>query len=212
LIAGVALEPAPPATLRHGVPAAGVLLWAQERRDAPSMLIRNPAAMTQVRAAKPASGIGEILAGAHFIDAYRVVVADDRLDALQATRMALGHQPGWVDALLALRNGIVAPLGLKTSGRDAEPALETIGIMPIQSVTPSRVVLGFADRHLDFRVVMDVARADGGSAVTATTLVRLNNLFGRLYLAAITPFHRVIVRTMLKRMATRLGALRAAAR
>jgi len=168
--------------------------------------------MTQVRATKPAPGIGEILVGAHFVDAYRVVVADDGLDALHATRVAMGHQPGWIDALLALRNGIVAPFGLKTSGRDAEPALEAIGIMPIQSVTPSRVILGFADRHLDFRVVMDVVRADGGSAVTATTLVRLNNLFGRLYLTAITPFHRVIVRTMLKRMATRLGPLHGATR
>jgi len=169
-------------------------------------------AMTKVRAAKPASGIGEILVGAHFIDAYCVVVADGGLDALDATRAALGQPPRWVDALLALRNGIVAPFGLKTSGRDAEPALETIGIMPIQSATPNRVILGFADRHLDFRVVMDVVRAGGGSAVTTTTLVRLNNLFGRLYLTAITPFHRVIVRTMLKRMATRLGALQGATR
>jgi hypothetical protein len=37
--------------------------------------------------------------------------------------------------------------------------------------------------------------------VTATTLVRTHNLVGRLYLLVITPFHRVIVRTMLAQAA-----------
>jgi hypothetical protein len=46
---------------------------------------------------------------------------------------------------------------------------------------------------------------DGGSVVTATTLVRLNNLFGRVYLTAIMPFHKAIVRTMLKGMAIGIG-------
>ena len=34
----------------------------------------------------------------------------------------------------------------------------------------------------------------------ATTLVKTHNLFGRIYLATILPFHRLIVRNMLQRV------------
>jgi hypothetical protein len=69
------------------------------------------------------------------------------------------------------------------------------------SETPDRLVAGFNDSHLDFRVVIDVAGADVGRRVTATTLVLTHNLLGRTYLAIILPFHRLIVRTMLRQVA-----------
>ena len=55
---------------------------------------------------------------------------------------------------MSLRNTLVAPFGLKTSGASA--AREMIGIFPIVSQTPDRLVAGFNDSHLDFRVVVDV--------------------------------------------------------
>ena len=161
--------------------------------------------MNEVQAIRPALGIGELLVGAQFADAYRVAVAVAELDATCAARAMIEHPPRWVDGLMALRHRLVAPLGLKTAAGEEARDLETIGLFPIRSATSDRVVLGFEDKHLDFRLVVDVAKAEGGSTVTATTLVRLNNLFGRVYLATIMPFHRAIVRTMLKGMATRIG-------
>jgi hypothetical protein len=38
--------------------------------------------------------------------------------------------------------------------------------------------------------------------VTLTTLVKTHNLFGRIYLATITPFHRRIAPAMLRRIVT----------
>jgi hypothetical protein len=76
-----------------------------------------------------------------------------------------------------------------------------IGIFPVISETPERLVAGFDDRHLDFRVVVDVASSGQGQDVTATTLVLTHNLLGRTYLAIITPFHRLIARTMLRQVA-----------
>ena len=78
---------------------------------------------------------------------------------------------------------------------------ETIGIFPVVSETPDRLVAGFNDRHLDFRVVVDVVGADGSRHVTATTLVLTHNLLGRTYLAIIMPFHRLIVPAMLRQVA-----------
>ena len=47
-----------------------------------------------------------------------------------------------------------------------------IGIFPVISQTPDRLVAGFNDSHLDFRVVVDVATHGAGQQVTATTLVQ----------------------------------------
>jgi len=160
------------------------------------------ARMSKAHAVEPEAAIGQILAGAQFIDAYQVSVAGVGLDAADAARRMFAQQPGWVDGLMALRNAIVRPFGLKT-GHDAAGHLETIGIFPIESLSPRRAVLGFEDKHLDFRVVVDVAESGGTSQVTATTLVRLHNLLGRTYLAAILPFHRIIVRALLEQMARR---------
>ncbi|HLZ84703.1 MAG TPA: DUF2867 domain-containing protein [Caulobacteraceae bacterium] len=156
--------------------------------------------MTEAYAIRPAADVGRFLVGAHFIDAYRVRVAAGDLDAADAARSMLAQPPAWTRRLMALRNVLVAPFGLKT---DAGPGdrRERIGLFPIESATPNRVVLGFDDRHLDFRVVVEVAGAGGVSEVTATTLVRLNNRLGRAYLAAILPFHNLIVRSMLSRVA-----------
>ena len=80
-------------------------------------------------------------------------------------------------------------------------AADIIGIFPVLSETPDRLVAGFNDKHLDFRVVVDVATSGQGRRVTATTLVLTHNLLGRTYLAIILPFHRLIVRAMLRQVA-----------
>jgi hypothetical protein len=133
------------------------------------------------------------LPDADFSDAYSVHVAEP-LDALQAARRMVGRRPRWVDGLLVLRNLAVMPFGLK---RGAPIGAERIGIFPVVSASPNRVVMGFDDAHLDFRVVVDVAQEGSGRQVTATTFVRTRNRLGRLYLATMKPFHRVIVPAML---------------
>jgi hypothetical protein len=144
---------------------------------------------------------GTLLAGAQFADAFRIEVDDQALDARQAAQRMLGRPQPWIDALLKLRHMIVAPFGLKTSGNTESPPRETIGLFPILSETPDRLVAGFNDKHLDFRVVIDVAPPAGiHQQVTATTLVLTHNAFGRIYLAFILPFHRLVVRTQLKQV------------
>jgi hypothetical protein len=140
-----------------------------------------------------------LLAGAQFIDAYRVAINDTSLDARRAAQCMFERQPPWVEALVAMRNILVAPFGLKTSGEGEPAPCGIIGLFPVLSETRDRLVAGFDDRHLDFRVVVDVAPCDLGQQITATTLVLTHNLLGRFYLAIILPFHRLIVRTLLQR-------------
>ena len=104
------------------------------------------------------------------------------------------QRPRWVSGLLVLRNLAVTPFGLK---RGPPAGAERIGVFPLVSASPERVVMGFDDAHLDFRVVVEVALEASGRRVTATTYVRTRNRLGRLYLVAVKPFHHVIVKAML---------------
>lgn len=149
----------------------------------------------------PAVDTHPLLAGAQFADAFRIEVADRNLDARQAAERMMARQPRWAEALLSLRNMLVAPFGLKTSGASAAAPREMIGIFPIVSQTPDRLVAGFNDSHLDFRVVVDVTAPGDVRQVTATTLVLTHNWFGRSYLAIIKPFHRLIVPALLRQVA-----------
>jgi hypothetical protein len=146
-----------------------------------------------------------VLSGAQFIDAFRVAIGKQQLDAREAcTRMVL-HGPRWIDALVRLRNVLVAPFGLKTSGEGAPAPHGLIGLFPVVSETPEQLVAGFNDYHLDFRLVVDVAGDDARRQVTSTTLVRTHNLLGRTYLALIMPFHKLVVRGMMRRIAEPAG-------
>jgi hypothetical protein len=62
--------------------------------------------------------------------------------------------------------------------------------------------MGLADKHLDFRLAIDVAALDERRReVVATTLVQTHNTLGRAYLAIVLPFHRLIVPSMIARVA-----------
>ena len=144
-----------------------------------------------------------LLRGAQFMDAYRLEVNGENLDARKAAERMMAHAPRWVDMLLALRNIIVTPFGLKTSSEDRRAPRDIIGIFPVVSETPERLVAGFNDKHLDFRIVVDVATSGQRQSITATTLVLTHNWLGRTYLAVIMPFHRMVVRAMLRQVTPR---------
>lgn len=153
-----------------------------------------------VREVTPEVDAGAFLAGAQFVDAFRVEVGTATVNAREAcTRMVL-NGPRWIDALTRLRNILVTPFGLKTSGEGAYAPGGLIGLFPVLSETPERLVAGFDDSHLDFRIVVDVTGDAAGRQVTSTTLVRTNNLLGRTYLALIMPFHKLVVRSMMGRI------------
>jgi hypothetical protein len=154
-----------------------------------------------VREIKPTVDADALLAGAQFADAFGLDIDGRTLDARQAAERMIGRSPRWIDMLVTLRNILVAPFGLKTSGAGTTTPRDMIGIFPVISQTPDRLVAGFNDKHLDFRVVVDVAATGHGQQITATTLVLTHNWLGRTYLAIILPFHRLVVRTMLAQVA-----------
>ena len=154
--------------------------------------------MAGISERKPDSALAALLPDADFADAFALAIAG-KLNANEAAQRAFGRVPAWVSWLMALRNRLVRPFGLKTAVDD-NLRVARIGYFPVVEANESRVVLGFPDRHLDFRVVVVAESLHEGTLVTATTLVRTHNRFGRVYLAFVRPFHRVIVPAMLRQV------------
>jgi len=102
--------------------------------------------------------------------------------------------PGWARLLLKVRALVTGPFGLSQNGPDAP---DKLGPFPVESETETEILAGFDDKHLNFLVsVMSV----DGRAILATW-VAPHNLGGRIYLAAIMPFHIAIARNALARVA-----------
>jgi hypothetical protein len=114
-----------------------------------------------------------------------------------------GHAPPWIRGLLGLRNLMTRPFGLKPGRDRAAPDAPQIGIFPVIRQSPGEVIMGLNDRHLDFRVSVEIRNLDAGRQdISVSTAVKTHNLFGRGYLAIVKPFHRLIVQTMLRQAAS----------
>lgn len=136
------------------------------------------------------------LADSDWADAWRVVVPSRFKNAREAAKVIVSAFPQWTYPALLLRQLLVAPFGLKR-GSSNEPKADVIGIFPVTNESRDRLVAGFDDKHLDFRIIVDLDDTDQGQAVTLTTAIRRHNRLGQAYLQLVLPFHRAIIRSAL---------------
>ncbi|MDA4847332.1 DUF2867 domain-containing protein [Hoeflea poritis] len=140
--------------------------------------------------------VGSILHGrmAHgdFLDCYSV---ESPMPPRPAAEIITAF-PGWARFLVLLRRVLTAPFGLSNDG---PAAVDKIGPFPVEAETASELIAGFNDKHLDFRV--SVFSENG--RVSLATWAHPHNIGGRLYLAVIMPFHILIARNALARVASR---------
>lgn len=159
----------------------------------------------------PNTAILKLYAKTHLADAYAADLPPDAsADPEALARFIFAQRSVWGDALMRLRDRLVARLGLKTSAQLAslspQEQAARIAIFRIYSITPTEIVLGEDDSHLDFRVsvLCSAASPDGARRVTVSTVVHCHNLLGRIYIRIIAPFHRRLVQHSL-RSAARAG-------
>jgi hypothetical protein len=160
----------------------------------------------------PLSAIADWYRGADLLDSYAVSLSSGMSgDPATLARALFERPPVWILGLLRLRDGLVAPLGLKTTTDIGNAGVvdgrDRIGFFPVIERSPREIVLGEDDRHLDFRASVLVLADDGRGPrrLVVTTAVRCHNLLGRGYLRLITPFHGLVVRSNLRR--PRLGGI-----
>ncbi|ROT05052.1 DUF2867 domain-containing protein [Lepagella muris] len=99
--------------------------------------------------------------------------------------------PKWALWLLKLRDFIVKPLGIKASKSFKEL---------IREENSHEIILGTKDKHLTFYVSISCIETRCNEQIASiTTLVKYNNILGKMYFVAIWVFHKFIVHKMLKR-------------
>ena len=125
-----------------------------------------------------------------FIDGYAV---KSNLSPQQAAQAGFA-MPGWANALMRLRNLLMKPLGLKTESSDTGDR----AIFPVHIDETDELIIGTDDRHLNFRIA--IVRQNG--MIHMATWVHRNNLLGRIYLAVVMPFHILLTRGAMRRIAS----------
>ena len=149
------------------------------------------------------------LAGAPwFQDSYRAPQTHLTSDMAAIFLALFAHHPGWIKAVLIMRNCIAGWCGLAVPSAASilHPAPrahyavgDVIGPWPIYVLTEHELVAGRDNRHLDFRLSVLREMHDGGPSVVVSTICSVHNVAGKIYLFFIVPFHKWGVKRLIAR-------------
>ncbi|WKK77121.2 DUF2867 domain-containing protein [Marivirga salinae] len=134
-----------------------------------------------------------------FYDTFSTTNKKDNLEEI--AHLILDNPPKWIKSLFTLRNKIAKLIGLKTEKpADYNERFEVggyIGFFKIFSITQNEIVLGANDSHLNFRAIV-ANKIEDLHNIKFITLVQYNNSTGRIYMSVVKPFHRLVVKRMVK--------------
>ena len=98
---------------------------------------------------------------------------------------------------MALRNLLVAPFGLITGvGRWQDGGAGFLARLPVRHDRPDLFETGLTDRHLTFTIRVETQPG----RVAVRTLIWFHSVLGRVYLRAVLPAHKAILRRMVARL------------
>ncbi|MGH1485572.1 MAG: DUF2867 domain-containing protein [Cellvibrionaceae bacterium] len=137
----------------------------------------------------------------YYRDSFKVNVNKVDLDAKHVYHSIFGFLPKPVQFALSLRNIIVKPFGLAASNTEMSLPLENIkagkkaGFLTIETVSDSEVVCGAYEANMD--MWLSVLRLSE-QEFSVSTLVNLKTKTGRVYMAFIKPFHKLVAKYCIK--------------
>jgi hypothetical protein len=149
-----------------------------------------------------------LVGNSDFRDSYRVPLSQPELTMAEIFFAVFGHTPFWMKAMLIIRNAAARLVGLEapTVAEIMRPQIadgyrvgDKIGPWPVFFVGEDEVIAGRDNGHMDFRLSVLKVRKDDGAEVVVSTVCAVHNLFGRIYLFLIVPFHRAGVQRLLSR-------------
>ena len=144
-------------------------------------------------------GIKAILPKIDFADTFSTTNHTHTI--AEITNLIFNTTPSWVKALFTIRNRIVGLFGLTTKPpADYNTEYRVggyIGFFKIYALANNQVILGANDTHLNFRAVVKNSDQTFGN-IKVITLVEYNNKKGKIYMQLIKPFHKLVVKRMVK--------------
>jgi len=107
--------------------------------------------------------------------------------------------PKWIAGLFKIRNSIGKLIRLKsTKPTDYNTDYKVggyVSFFKIFYISDDEIILGANDNHLNFRAVINNTKTEINN-IKVTTLVEYNNIKGKIYMALIKPFHRLVIMKM----------------
>jgi hypothetical protein len=141
----------------------------------------------------------------NYSDTYQIRSKTNHTIDTLITEMFCAPAPTWVLYLLKIRNSIVRIFNLKTGNKDEiKKAVyysvgSKAGYFTVLDRNDNEIVMGEKDKHLNFRTSVFIQRNNSDSEIYLSTIVQYNNIWGRLYFWPVKPFHRLIIRSLLKK-------------
>jgi hypothetical protein len=149
----------------------------------------------------------KMIESAYFSDSYSAPLINEKAGIVEIFFGIFGHHPKWMKIVIIIRNKIVSLFGLdtSTSAEILQPQIKShyavgdkIGPWSIYHLTQDELVAGRDNKHLDFRLSV-LRMADAGEpSVVVSTICNVHNLFGKVYLFFIVPFHKWGVRKIIE--------------
>ena len=149
---------------------------------------------------------------ADFQDSYMLSSFEKEVEPLAVYLLMVNQTPTWVNSLLSVRNKMVRFVGLKDVGTLGGLKLEhyknkesrvgmQLDIFTIAVSTPTEIILVLNDTHLDIKLSILIQKENNKNSISMSSIVKFHNIWGRLYMFAITPFHKRIVKRLLQNVA-----------
>jgi uncharacterized protein DUF2867 len=153
----------------------------------------------------------DLIAISYFHDSYRAPLNRPELGIVDIFFAFFGHEPLWMKLTLIARNAVARLAGLEapTVAEIMTPEVRTnysvgekIGPWPIFFLGDNEIVAGRNNKHMDFRVSVLKAVDGVAPSVVVSTVCTVHNLFGKIYLFFIVPFHRKGVQLLMAKAVT----------
>lgn len=148
-----------------------------------------------------------------FLDYWGIKLNRTDVDIHDLVNCFFTAAPGFVTGLMKLRDSIVGKMGLKTVGDYSkrkkvsfEPGKD-MGLFKMFQMNDHEAIIGADDKHLNFRVSLYVKPGIQNTEVLISTVVLFNNRWGKVYMTLVSPFHKIVVKGMIKQIQKSLAAL-----
>ena len=146
-----------------------------------------------------------------YVDSYAASLKSincKHIDVNTLLKAMIKTTPNWIFFLLKIRDKCVAKLGLKINNHSYSKKdlsskinvmfLKQLDDIDVEEYEGKELIISMADNHLDFWSSLLIQDSENNVSVTFTTYVLFNNMFGRIYFFIIKPFHKMIIKSLLK--------------
>ncbi|WP_201778247.1 DUF2867 domain-containing protein [Thalassomonas viridans] len=137
----------------------------------------------------------------YYCDSFKVKTSKKDLEAIEVYHSIFGFLPMPVQWALKIRNSIVKWLGFSASNTEMSLPLEDIvegkkaGFLTIELVSDSEIICGAYEPNMDMWLsVLKISEQE----FAVSTLVNLKTTSGKLYMAFIKPFHKLVAKYCIK--------------